>query len=117
MRLCPSVAASDGPAAALRAVVCLLVIVTSTLADRKENGLDIEIISPGDCSLEAKNGDLVSMHYTGTLAGGTVFDSSYKRNSPLDFKLGEGLVIEGWDQGLLGMCLGEERRLIIPPDV
>lgn len=55
------------------------------------------------------------MHYTGTLATtGEKFDSSFDRNQPFQFTLGAGRVIKGWDQGLVGMCAGEKRRLDIP---
>uniref|UniRef100_A0A1B0DBC0 peptidylprolyl isomerase n=1 Tax=Phlebotomus papatasi TaxID=29031 RepID=A0A1B0DBC0_PHLPP len=68
-----------------------------------------------NCSLKTKKGDLVHMHYTGTLEDGTVFDSSVERGQYFTFTLGTGQVIKGWDQGLLGMCEGEKRRLVIPP--
>lgn len=48
---------------------------------------------------------------------GTVFDTSYKRGQPLAFTVGVGQVIQGWDQGLLDMCIGEKRHLTIPPDM
>ena len=57
------------------------------------------------------------MHYTGTLEDGTEFDSSVARNQPFTFTLGVGQVIKGWDQGLLNMCEGEKRRLVIPSDL
>ncbi|KAK4482974.1 hypothetical protein RD792_010148 [Penstemon davidsonii] len=50
----------------------------------------------------------------GKLTDGTVFDSSFERGDPIEFELGSGQVIQGWDQGLLGMCLGEKRKLKIP---
>lgn len=53
----------------------------------------------------------------GTLADGSEFDSSYPRGQPLTFTVGSGQVIKGWDQGLLGMCEGEKRRLVIPPEL
>jgi FK506-binding protein 2 len=52
--------------------------------------------------------------WQGSLVDGTEFDSSYPRGSPFEFVLGQGSVIKGWDQGLLGMCVGEKRKLKIP---
>jgi FKBP-type peptidyl-prolyl cis-trans isomerase FkpA len=62
---------------------------------------------------EAKNGDTVRVHYTGTLLSGVEFDSS-RGKSPFDFTLGAGSVIKGWDQGVVGMKVGGHRRLVIP---
>ena len=57
------------------------------------------------------------MHYRGTLASdGSEFDASYNRGSPLDFHVGKGQVIKGWDQGLLDMCPGDKRTLTIQPE-
>ena len=61
-------------------------------------------------------GDLVVVHYTGTLENGTKFDSSYDRGEPLPFLVGKGMVIKGWDEGLLGMKKGEKKHLVIPGD-
>ena len=116
MRLC-SAFRNDHSAAGLWRALTLTFLLVSTLAERLENGLDIETTQYGDCSHKAQEGDEISMHYRGTLPGGSVFDESYKRGEPLIFTLGVGQVIEGWDLGLLGICLGEERRLIIPPNV
>lgn len=69
---------------------------------------------PASCEVQAHKGDKVKVHYRGKLTDGTVFDSSFERNNPIDFELGSGQVIKGWDQGLLGMCLGEKRKLKIP---
>ncbi|HLE48814.1 MAG TPA: FKBP-type peptidyl-prolyl cis-trans isomerase [Patescibacteria group bacterium] len=66
---------------------------------------------------EAKSGDLVTVNYKGTLTDGTVFDSSYERQKPFDFPLGQGRVIQGWDQGVNGMKVGGKRKLTIPPDL
>ena len=65
---------------------------------------------------EAKAGDTVEVHYTGRLTDGTKFDSSVGRG-PFTFKLGAGQVIKGWDQGVVGMKVGGERKLTIPPEL
>ncbi|XP_046971968.1 peptidyl-prolyl cis-trans isomerase FKBP2 [Vanessa cardui] len=72
---------------------------------------------PAECPTKSKKGDLLHMHYTGTLDDGTEFDSSIPRGNPLTFTLGSGQVIKGWDQGLIGMCEGEQRKLVIPPEL
>jgi len=64
---------------------------------------------------EAKEGDTVSVHYSGYLADGSKFDSSLDRGTPFEFTLGEGRVIKGWELGVKGMKKGEVRKLIIPP--
>jgi peptidylprolyl isomerase len=56
----------------------------------------------------------VSVHYTGTLTNGTVFDSSYKRNAPIEFPIGAGRVIKGWDEGIALLSKGGKAKLIIP---
>merc|ERR1712066_413777 len=70
-----------------------------------------------NCEMKSRKGDTLHMHYTGTLQDGTEFDSSIPRGEPLSFTLGSGQVIKGWDQGLLAMCAGEKRKLVIPPDL
>ena len=62
----------------------------------------------------AQNGQMLTVHYTGTLQNGTKFDSSVDRGKPYVFRLGTGSVIKGWDEGLLGMKVGGKRKLTIP---
>ena len=64
----------------------------------------------------AKVGDVVTIHYTGTLENGTKFDSSLDRGQPFEFTLGVGQVIKGFDQGILGMKVGEKKRIVISPE-
>lgn len=66
---------------------------------------------------EVKKGDTVSVHYVGTLQNGQEFDNSKKRGDPFEFIVGKGMVIEGWDKGLVGMKVGGQRILIIPSDM
>ena len=81
--------------------------------ETKSNGLKITHVAAGE---GAKAGDNVSVLYTGKLQDGTEFDSSAKHgNEPIDFILGKGMVIKGWDEGLQGMQVGEKRTLVIPP--
>jgi len=71
-----------------------------------------------NCEMRSRKGDTLHMHYTGSLySDGTEFDSSIPRGEPLTFTVGSGQVIKGWDQGLIGMCAGEKRKLVIPPDL
>jgi FKBP-type peptidyl-prolyl cis-trans isomerase FkpA len=65
----------------------------------------------------AEAGQDVVVHYVGRLADGKQFDSSRARRDPLDFALGAGDVIKGWDQGIPGMKVGGKRRLTIPPEL
>ena len=65
----------------------------------------------------AKAGQTVTVHYTGKLFDGTVFDSSVERGEPIDFVLGEGRVIKGWEEGIALMKKGEKATLIIPSDL
>jgi FKBP-type peptidyl-prolyl cis-trans isomerase FkpA len=78
--------------------------------------LQIEDLKVGT-GAEAKAGQSVSVHYTGTLTNGSKFDSSRDRNEPFDFQLGAGMVIKGWDQGVAGMKVGGRRKLTIPPEL
>ena len=76
--------------------------------------LKIEIVSEVD-GATALTGSQASVHYKGMLSNGDVFDSSRSRGKPFSFEIGAGQVIPGWEQGISGMKVGEERRLTIPP--
>jgi FKBP-type peptidyl-prolyl cis-trans isomerase len=78
--------------------------------------MKVEVLRNGD-GAQAKAGQNVSVHYTGWLTDGTKFDSSVDRGRPFEFPLGAGRVIQGWDQGVQGMQIGEKRRLTIPPEM
>ena len=78
------------------------------------SGLQVRDDSLGS-GQEAKAGDHVAVHYTGTLTDGKKFDSSRDRGQPFQFGLGAGQVIRGWDEGVAGMKVGGKRRLVIPP--
>jgi FKBP-type peptidyl-prolyl cis-trans isomerase len=78
--------------------------------------MTVEILKEGTGEA-CKNGDKVLVNYTGTLEDGTKFDSSVDRGVPFPFILGEGKVIKGWDLGVLGMQVGEKRKLTIPPNL
>ncbi|MDP2624785.1 MAG: FKBP-type peptidyl-prolyl cis-trans isomerase [Candidatus Peregrinibacteria bacterium] len=80
-----------------------------------DSGLKYKDTTVGD-GAEAKSGDMVSVHYTGTLEDGSQFDSSVG-GSPFEFSLGAGYVIKGWDEGVQGMKVGGTRELVIPSDL
>ncbi|KAK2719428.1 uncharacterized protein LOC136037076 isoform X2 [Artemia franciscana] len=97
----------------MRFAVLLLCIVGGLAAELK-----VDVVSvPEVCDVKSKDGDLLQMHYTGTLDDGKKFDSSHDRNQPFSFTLGAGQVIKGWDQGLKDMCVGEKRKLVIPSEL
>ncbi|MCK5401901.1 MAG: peptidylprolyl isomerase [Flavobacteriaceae bacterium] len=81
--------------------------------NRTESGLRYQMLQEGTGS-KAEKGKTVSVHYKGQLADGTVFDSSYKRNQPIDFALGVGQVIAGWDEGIQLLKVGDKARFVIP---
>ncbi|KAG7088303.1 FK506 binding protein proline rotamase rapamycin-binding protein [Marasmius oreades] len=80
-------------------------------------GLTIEIVAPGDGKTYPRAGDIVSIHYVGTLEDGTQFDSSYDRGRPFQVELGVGAVIKGWEEGVLKLSKGEKAILTIPPNL
>ena len=80
------------------------------------SGLQYSIDRPGT-GAQPQPGQVVSVHYTGWLTDGTKFDSSRDRGQPLEFPIGQGRVIKGWDEGVAAMKIGEKRTLVIPPDL
>ena len=96
--------------ALLVALILILVMFTSNLKAE----LKTETIIQGSGS-KAELGMRVQVHYTGKLDDGKVFDSSVPRGEPFVFTLGQRQVIQGWEQGILGMKVGETRILTIPP--
>lgn len=81
--------------------------------DETKSGLRYQILQKGD-GKQATKGAMVSVHYKGQLLDGTVFDSSYKRKQPIDFAIGVGQVIAGWDEGIQLLKVGDKARLVIP---
>jgi peptidyl-prolyl cis-trans isomerase A (cyclophilin A) len=81
--------------------------------DKTESGLRYKMIQKGS-GKKAENGKTVSVHYTGQLEDGKVFDSSYPRKKPIEFPLGRGNVIEGWDEGIALLQVGDKARFVIP---
>ncbi|KAK3940805.1 FK506-binding protein 1A [Diplogelasinospora grovesii] len=80
-------------------------------------GVEITTINEGQGTREVKSGDNIQVHYKGTLTNNKEFDQSYNRGSTFDFQVGKGSVIKGWDQGLIGMKIGEKRKLVISPEM
>lgn len=81
--------------------------------DKTESGLRYKMIQKGS-GKQAEKGKTVSVHYEGSLDNGKVFDSSYPRKRPIEFKLGVGQVIEGWDEGIALLQVGDKARFVIP---
>lgn len=81
--------------------------------DKTESGLRYKMIQKGS-GKQAEKGKNVSVHYQGSLENGQVFDSSYKRKQPIDFQLGVGQVISGWDEGIALLKVGDKARFVIP---
>ncbi|KUJ61926.1 peptidylprolyl isomerase [Flavobacteriaceae bacterium CRH] len=84
--------------------------------DKTESGLRYKMIQKGD-GKKAEAGKTVAVHYEGSLESGKVFDSSYPRKKPIEFRLGQGQVIEGWDEGIALLQVGDKARFVIPSDL
>ncbi len=86
-------------------------------AQSTPSGLKYVVVQEGEGDATPTPGTMVKAHYTGKLLDGTKFDSSYDRGTPIDFPVGQGRVIKGWDEAFTSMKKGEKRVLIIPPDL
>jgi cyclophilin family peptidyl-prolyl cis-trans isomerase len=84
--------------------------------EKTSTGLRYRILESGNGNTPSR-GDRVSVHYKGALVDGTVFDSSFERNQPIEFLLGEGQVIPGWDEGIQLLRVGDKARFILPPEL
>jgi peptidyl-prolyl cis-trans isomerase A (cyclophilin A) len=84
--------------------------------EKTDSGLRYQFIQRGN-GKQAEKGKTVSVHYEGSLENGKVFDSSYPRKKPIEFKLGVGQVIEGWDEGIALLKVGDKARFVIPSDL
>ena len=104
--------------------LALLAGLYLSTTETEANGVQVEIRSkPPGCPVVAKAGDFISMNYRGNIYDpatgqlGQEFDSSYSRGKTFDFRLGMGQAIKGWDEGIPGMCVGERRKLTVPPEL
>eukprot|EP01096_Ripella_sp_DP13-Kostka_P006515 TRINITY_DN2336_c0_g1_i1.p1 TRINITY_DN2336_c0_g1~~TRINITY_DN2336_c0_g1_i1.p1 ORF type:complete len:311 (-),score=-37.80 TRINITY_DN2336_c0_g1_i1:109-1041(-) len=84
--------------------------------DKTDSGLRYKMIQKGE-GKKAEAGKTVAVHYEGSLENGKVFDSSYPRKKPIEFRLGQGQVIEGWDEGIALLQVGDKARFVIPSDL
>ncbi len=84
--------------------------------DKTDSGLRYKILKKGDGN-KAEKGNTVSVHYEGSLTNGQVFDSSYQRKQPIDFQIGIGQVIPGWDEGISLLKVGDKARFVIPSEL
>jgi len=95
-------------------------IITEVTSSSEEVQIDV-LSKPEPCEKAAKDGDTISMRYKGNLYDvttkqlGKEFDSNFDQPQTFDFKLGAGQVIQGWEKGVPGMCVGEKRKLTVPP--
>eukprot|EP00095_Tigriopus_kingsejongensis_P001202 maker-scaffold530_size145801-snap-gene-0.15 protein:Tk01202 transcript:maker-scaffold530_size145801-snap-gene-0.15-mRNA-1 annotation:"peptidyl-prolyl cis-trans isomerase fkbp14-like" len=100
----------------LKLLLCVGAFLGLALAQDGRPPLQVDVTKTVNCedSAKAGEGDKVTVHYGGFLMDGKKFDSSFDRQKPFTFELGVGQVIPGWDQGLVGVCPGEERHLVVP---
>lgn len=100
----------------LDVLVVFAFIFTVSNGEQEKVTIEVEYKPPEEkCQRKSKDGDQLAMHYTGRLEkDGSVFDSSHNRGHTFDFTMGRGMVIQGWEQGLKDMCVGEKRKLRVP---
>ncbi|CAB3984142.1 FK506-binding 2-like [Paramuricea clavata] len=101
-----------------RSVLACIVLISSckASADYEEKGFGVGLVhKPTNCKRVTKRGDHIAVKYNGTFVDGSTYVPTSKK--PFEFTLGEGQVITGWDLGLLGMCVGEIRQLVVPSHV
>jgi len=113
----------------IQLLLIALVLISShhTTLGKQNEGIDLPPDSdlrigvkfrPKDCTRKSKHGDSLEVHYDGMLyKNNKVFDSSRDREEPFRFTIGNGQVIKGWDKGMLGMCIGEKRKLVVPSNL
>ena len=102
---------------ALLAVALFAYITYAVIENNKNKNMNATTTTQTTGELRAaENGDVIIIDYSGKFTNGTEFDSSYKRGQPLVFQLGIGMVIKGWDEGLLGAKKGDKKTLTITPD-
>jgi len=88
--------------------------ITGLTPVKTASGLQYYVVNKSSNPLQAQAGRTVKVHYTGYLADGTIFDSSIERGEPIEFPLGQGYVIPGWEEGISLMTVGDKLRLVIP---
>jgi FKBP-type peptidyl-prolyl cis-trans isomerase len=108
-------AKAEREAAALKSQEELLTSISEGF-ETTESGLRFQIIQKGD-GVKAEKGNQVAVHYKGMFADGTEFDNSYKRGNPIEFPVGMGNVIAGWDEGIQLLKVGDKARFVIPSNL
>jgi FKBP-type peptidyl-prolyl cis-trans isomerase len=106
---------STKPRLTLAGMLLLVALVALGLNYMRPRVTQVVDVKQGS-GVPIKNGDIAIVHYVGALADGKVFDESRSRGQPFEFEVGKGMVIRGWDVGLVGMQVGGIRRLIIPSE-